>query len=342
MRSARRIWVDLANAPHVLVCAPIIEHLRAEGWDVVLTARDHAQTLELAHSRWGEVAVLGGPSPSARAAKGAAILQRASKLRAFARRVRPDVAFSHGSYAQIVAARIAGIPAVTMMDYEHQPANHLSFRLARKVIVPRVFPDAALRRFGVAPAKVIRYEGFKEELYLGGLEPDESVLREFAIEPGSVVAVLRTPPDGALYHRGVTGRFGAILSEAVRREGVTAVLIPRDAEQRKRYSNMPGVLVPSAALDGPSLLASADVVIGGGGTMTRESALLGTPTYTVFAGRPSAVDAELIRLGKLHDLRAPGSVPNFAKRAGPRRGVDAVRASNLLDVVVSGIRSAAA
>ena len=31
--------------------------------------------------------------------------------------------------------------------------------------------------------------------------------------------------------------------------------------------------------------------------MTRESALLGTPTYTVFLGELAAEDAELIRLG---------------------------------------------
>ena len=34
------------------------------------------------------------------------------------------------------------------MDYEHQPANHLAFRLASRVIVPRAFPTEALRRYG--------------------------------------------------------------------------------------------------------------------------------------------------------------------------------------------------
>jgi hypothetical protein len=61
------------------------------------------------------------------------------------------------------------------------------------------------------------------------------------------------------------------------------------------------------------LLAYADLTIGAGGTMTRESALLGTPTYTVFIGRPASVDAELVRLGLLRDLRT-GGTPAFAKR----------------------------
>jgi len=37
---------------------------------------------------------------------------------------------SHNSYSQIVAARLLRIPVVTAMDFEHQPANHLAFRLA--------------------------------------------------------------------------------------------------------------------------------------------------------------------------------------------------------------------
>src|SRR5438045_3981794 len=81
-----------------------------------------------------------------RARKGLAIASRAVALRGFARRARPDVALGHGSYAQVVAARLAGVPAVTMMDYEHQPANHVSFRFAQRVIIPESFPAWALEK----------------------------------------------------------------------------------------------------------------------------------------------------------------------------------------------------
>ena len=54
--------------------------------------------------------------------------------------------------------------------------------------------------------------------------------------------------------------------------------------------------------------------------MTREAALLGTPTSAVFVGRPGAADAALVRLGLLHDLRGPG-LPAFVKRATSRRVV---------------------
>ena len=73
-------------------------------------------------------------------------------------------------------------------------------------------------------------------------------------------------------------------------------------------------------------------MIGGGGTMTRESALLGTPTYTAFIGRPAAVDAELIRLGLLRDLRDSG-LPAFVKRAGPPRVVSDARRGEILGTI---------
>ena len=44
----RRVWVDLTNSPHVLVLAPIVRRLRAAGHEVSVTARDFAQTIELA------------------------------------------------------------------------------------------------------------------------------------------------------------------------------------------------------------------------------------------------------------------------------------------------------
>jgi uncharacterized protein len=88
-----------------------------------LTVRDHAQTLELAQAAWGDVTVVGGPSSSRLAHKAVGIVHRARKLSSFVRAARPDIALSHGSYAQVLAARVAHVPAVTMMDYEFEPGE---------------------------------------------------------------------------------------------------------------------------------------------------------------------------------------------------------------------------
>ena len=337
-----RIWIDLANSPHVPLFDPLVRRLERDGHQVLLTARDHAQTVALAARRFRSFRVIGGPSPAARSAKGRQIVARAEALRRFARSRRPQVAFSHGSYAQILAARAAGIPTVTMMDYEHQPANHLSFRLARRVLVPQAFPAAALRRCGARGAKVVRYPGFKEELYLTGFEPDPAVLAEVGAEQRDrVLAVFRPPPEGALYHRMGNVRFEEVLAAAEREARVDVVLLPRSPAQAERLRALaPGARVPGSAIDGSSLLALADVVVGAGGTMNRESAILGTPTYTLFAGRPAAVDAELIRQGRLHDLRIGAALPRWEKRQRAPSAA-AVHGPQILDAVEATILSVA-
>ncbi|MDO8987553.1 MAG: hypothetical protein Q7V14_04950, partial [Coriobacteriia bacterium] len=37
----------MTNSPHVLVLRPIIDELRRRGWDVIITAREFAQTIPL-------------------------------------------------------------------------------------------------------------------------------------------------------------------------------------------------------------------------------------------------------------------------------------------------------
>src|ERR1700716_1418210 len=140
-----RVWLDLSNSPHPLLFQPIVARLEELGHEAMITARDNAQTVELTLERWANADVVGGPSPPSRAGKALTIADRVRALARWARRLRPDVALSHNSYAQIVAARTLRIPAVTAMDYEHQPANHLGFRLARRILLPEVLQRVPLR-----------------------------------------------------------------------------------------------------------------------------------------------------------------------------------------------------
>jgi uncharacterized protein len=333
------VWIDLANSPHVPVFRPVAERFRERGDDVLLTVRDHAQTLELARAAWGEVTVVGGASSSRLAQKALGIAQRARELARFAGAAWPDVALSHGSYAQLVAARLAGVPAVTMMDYEYQPANHLSFRLASCVIVPDVFPQHALRRFG-AQRKAVRYSGFKEEVYLAESAVGSPSFN-LELDDERTVVVFRPPPSGALYHRHGNDRFDKILELARQRPDVQAVVLARSPAQAARYRKLPGLVVPEHAVDARELLLRADVFVGGGGTMSREAALLRTPAYTVFSGPLAAVDVELIRQGRMFDLRDPWSAPTFERNRAQPPAAATQQGRAILDVIERAVISVA-
>jgi len=193
------------------------------------------------------------------------------------------------------------------MDYEHQPANHLAFRMASRVIVPRAFPDSALRRYGATRGKVKRYEGTKEDVYLADFKLDPAfieILRSLGIAPVDVLAVVRPPASEALYHRFENELFGELLNRLCARAEVKVILLARTDDQRAEFArpDQPNLILPRQALDGANLIAACDLVISAGGTMNREAAALGVPAATIYAGKWAAIDEELLREGRLRRI----------------------------------------
>jgi hypothetical protein len=226
------------------------------------------------------------------------------------------------------------------MDYEHTPANHLSFRLAHLIIVPAVISPAMVRRFGASPSKVVHYDGFKEQVYLDAFVPDRSRLDPHllpSIWRSYVVAVARPPADFAVYHRFQNPLFETWLRQAGTDPSVRIVTIPRTAEQRKQLESLclPSVIVPTAALDGANLIYHADLVVSAGGTMNREAAVLGVPVYSIFTGRPSAVDRALENLGRLQCIRSLSGLNNI--RFTKHSSRDPLRSPGLCSAIVDAI-----
>lgn len=312
-----KIWIDLSNSPHPLLFAPVARRFEDLGHEVLVTARDNAQTVELARERWHDVAVIGGPSPEGRRSKARLVVDRVRGLVSWARAQRLDAALSHNSYAQIVAARALGIRTVTAMDYEHQPANHIAFRLAHTVLLPAVLAGS-LDRMGATPRKTRVYDGLKEELYLGDFSPDPRILGAVGIDrgPETVVVVARTPPSGALYHRNDNPLFAKALEIVCQKPGARCVVLTRRPEQRRALIglDLPNVVFPESAVEARSLMYASDLVIGAGGTMTREAALLGVPTLSLFSGPTPAVDRWLERRGKLRRARDVLDLPVVNRR----------------------------
>lgn len=302
-----RIWIDLANSPHVPFFHALIPEFTARGHQIEITARDFAQTVELAMQVGLMPHVIGGHGGGTLSGKAGNLVGRAAALRKWARDRGIDLAVSHNSYAQIAAAAALGIRTVTLMDYEHQPANHLAFRLASRVIVPRAFPAAELRKYGASMRKVKRYDGLKEDVYLADFEPDPlfgQTLQKLGVTSEDVLVVARPPAREALYHRFENDLFDELLVDLTARENVKIILLPRSDTQRSDYETrkLPQVIIPGEVLDGSNLIAAADLVISAGGTMNREAAVLGVPAASIYAGQWAAVDEQLVREERLRKI----------------------------------------
>jgi uncharacterized protein len=323
-----RVWIDLTNSPHVLVMRPLIEAMRADGHEVEVTARDFAQTLELCQRLGIEHTAIGSHAGENLGKKAVGLAGRSLALARWARGRGFDVAIGHASNDVMVAAKLLRIPSATAFDYEWATVQHnVNCRLARAVVVPEAIPPERLDRYG-SRGKLRRYPGLKEEYYLADFEPDAAVLDELGLDAAAPIAVVRTPPDASLYHRHESPVFPRVLERL--RDRAQTVVLPRTPRQREEIdaiaggqfkptaAGAPRLIVPQHAIDAQSLIAHADLVVSGGGTMNREAVALGTPVFTTFEGRLGAVDEGLLRDGRLRRLEDPDLV-DVVKRTDTAR-----------------------
>ncbi len=305
-----RIWIDLANSPHVPFFRPLANVFTRHGHEVVVTARQFSETVPLAEAAGFTPEVIGGHGGAKLAGKAGNLVGRGLELARWARGKKIDLAVSHNSYSQILAARALSLRCVTLMDYEHQPANHLAFRLASRVIVPRDFPAAALTRFGVPADKVKRFDGIKEDVYLANFAADrnfEVQLSELGIHAGDILVTARPPASEALYHRFENELFDRLIDRLVETPAVKLILLPRNDLQRKYYRR-DKIIIPANPLDGANLIAHSDLVVSAGGTMNREAAALGVPAASIYLGEWAAVDQQLVNVGRLQRITTEADV----------------------------------
>lgn len=302
-----RIWIDLANSPHVPFFRSLADEFIRRKHEVVVTARDFAETVKLAEAAGFEIEVIGGHGGGRLAGKAGNLVQRALALGRWARGRNLDLAVSHNSYSQILAARALSLPSVTLMDYEHQPANHLAFRMASRIIVPDAFPEAALSRFGASASKVKRYAGLKEDVYLADFQCDPEfpkLLGKLGIDQSNVLVTVRPPASEALYHRFENELFDELLEWLLAAPNVKVVLLPRNDLQRESYKARAvlNLIIPDVPLDGGNLIAHSDLVVSAGGTMNREASALGIPAASIYLGEWAAIDEQLLKQGRLRRI----------------------------------------
>ena len=367
-----RLWIDLANSPHVPFFRALIDRFNAKGHEIEITARDFAETIPLAKAANLSVEVVGVHGGRPVSAKAGNLVNRAWSLAGWARKRKFDLAISHNSYSQILAAAALRLRCVTLMDYEYQPANHLAFRLTSKIIVPTSFPDKRLRRYGANPRKVRRYQGTKEDVYLADFQPDPSFatqLSQLGIAPDNVLVLMRPPAYEALYHRFQNSLFDAALERLLADANVRVVLLPRSDAQRAHYGNLgahvlgpqaspaaateftigatnidqqartpalpvrANLIIPPSPVDGANLIAASDLVISAGGTINREAAALGVPVASVYAGNWAAVDEQLVKEGRLKRLSKPQDIESVI--IAKKQNMNPRRSRAVIDEVVS-------
>lgn len=316
---SKALWIDLDNSPHVPLFAPVIRHYREQGVEVILTARDHSQTIELLelHGFVGTYAVVGSHYGKRKINKIRGLLVRAIQLVSHIQKLKKPVAVavSHGSRSMVLAARWLKIPVVTMYDYEFTETGIFN-RFSDVVLVPDRIPDDVLDEINLPPSKRRKYPGIKEELYITDFQPvpdfRSQLLKQHGADDDTILAVLRPPATTANYH---SEKSEVLLDDIwhflLNAHHVFTVIVPRTSEQSAKLRNsIESVADPAGrfaildeAVDGLQLAYASDLLISGGGTMNREAALLGVPVYSIFAGRQGALDRQMEAEGLMTFIR---------------------------------------
>jgi len=297
------IWFDFDNSPHIPLFQPVINVLEQMNLPVFLTARDFAQTKELLSVYNMNAQVIGAHGGKEKWKKLINLWQRSSQLIKTVKSHKVSLSVSHGSRTQLLASKRLGIPSLLMMDYEYTESTLFNL-LSTYMLWPEYIPDERLDKAGINLKKVRRYNGFKEELYLSQFKPDPDFRKQLNIDEEQILVVIRTPAMVGNYHNDKSEMFAlSAIRHFSKFENVLVLISTRTSVDDKYIKNnirqTHNIRFLKRAVNGLQLLYAADYAISAGGTMNRESALLGTKTYSIFTGRRPYLDEYLEAQGKM-------------------------------------------
>jgi predicted glycosyltransferase len=335
------IWIDLDNTPHVFFFRHIIDELKVRGFEIVLTARNCAQTCELADRFHLDYRQVGAHHGKNKFFKMAGLIGRGIKLVNAVKFQKPALALSHGSRAQVIASNILGIRSMIITDYEH--AKGIPFLKVDVFMTPELISLDTSRREVV---RVLNYPGIKEDVYMPFFNPDKNVIHDLGLSTEKIIVTMRPPASDAHYHSSNSDiLFLSAMAHLLENEEVQIVVMPRNEKQKRwvkekwrQEVNARRIIIPDKAIDGLSMMYFSDLVISGGGTMNREAAALGVPVYSIFRGAIGSVDKHLAEKGRLILLENENEIKdriNIEKWKRPQWSTEGH--SNTMRVVVDNI-----
>jgi predicted glycosyltransferase len=275
------IWVDITNPPHVLFFKEFIK-----GHETFVTSRDFGDlgaildSWGIAHYPFGRH---GGKSPEDKLIESS---KRVEQLTGVVSN-KIDVAISKHSVELPRVAFGLGVPVIQFVDNEYaDKQNRIVLPLCNKIIVPQSLQVDRLMAQGATKEQVVTVDCIFEATQVKNFKPNPDVPKAHGLDD---YIVIRPEPYMAAYFDG--REITKELIEKLKNE-FQVVVLPREGQDYNAKS--------LRNVDSLSLMYHAKAVLSGGGTMTREAALLGTPSISYYPGEQLGVDEFLVESGLLH------------------------------------------
>ncbi len=274
----------------------LIRELESEGHEIIITSRPLANTIELLDQKGLKHTVVGEHYGKNFIKKVFGYPIRVMQLRRFLKSQKPDLAVSQSSFHSPVVAKLLHIPSIYTNDNEHALGNQPSFYCATQILIPENLPVKNVAKNGISAKKVKQYPGVKEGIYLWS-KGEAIQQKRKQNHPDNITIYIRPEPQTAQYYKGKQNFLDDIILELQDKYKIT--VLPRDANQAKHYKQQKfaATMVPDKPLSFDTIAADCTIFIGAGGSMTRELAILGIPTISVYQDDLLEVDQFLISKG---------------------------------------------
>lgn len=302
------IWIDIENPPQVQYLLPFWRRFTSLGVNTILTARDYGSTLEMLRQAEAPARSFGARVVGGKLRKATASCVRALELlRFFNSGDRPDAVVA-ASRAAALTAWILRIPSFMIYDYEY--ANSMVTRFTGTTLLhPEVIDQSIFQRPPLPMPRLDAFKGLKEDITFADVEIDAIEAHDLGSPSEDVVRVLFRPPsETSHYYQTASTTFARATLAYLADSGAQVVFSPREREQAKMLDGLNwrhAPIVLTTPVPFVSLLKSVDLVISSGGTMLREGAYLGIPSYSIFQSEIGAVDRWLAQMGRATLLTGP-------------------------------------
>jgi len=299
------IWLDILTPKQGNLFSVLSRRLMKQGCKLVLTTRLYREVNQLLEAHGLKASAIGKHGGARIEEKLSASAERVAELAKFISRRKPDVALSFSSPE---AARVAfglGIPHLCISDSPHAEAvSKLTIPLSERLFTPAVIPKKEWLGYGISAAKIFQYNALDPIVWLRNFRPDRRILVQDGIKSQRKIVTVRLEESSAAYliarkRERLLNTVSAI-REMLRKElEADIVALPRYDYQaeilRREFKHE--IVIPKTLVNGPNLLSFSSVFIGGGGTMTTETAMLGVPSISCFPNKPTIIEEFLISSG---------------------------------------------
>ncbi|MHA1797323.1 MAG: DUF354 domain-containing protein, partial [Candidatus Helarchaeota archaeon] len=146
-------------------------------------------------------------------------------------------------------------------------------------------------KLGIDKSQIIKYKGVDEFTWLKDFKPKSNVLEKLEIDRNRSFILFRVIESKSSYYNTIQqAKSYENITEKLIEEILNSfpdlqiILLSRYKDQKEFFKNHFGnrIIIPKSCINGPSVSYFAELVISGGGTMNRESAILGTPAICYF------------------------------------------------------------